>query len=110
MSPEELKRSRPSSSRKMSTVLSDFNQIFIISTDFHTNPQDQISRKFVQWSAILINVDRQTDRQLDMTKLTGYSRDYSNASKTLKWNLKARICGTELGSFGSWQGSVAFVV
>jgi hypothetical protein len=50
-SPEELKRILPSSSSRMSKVLSDFNQIFLISTDFCTSTQYQISRKFFRWGS-----------------------------------------------------------
>jgi hypothetical protein len=70
--------------------LPDFNQIFIISTDFHTSPPVSNFKEIRPVRAVLIYADRRTDRRLDMTKLTGDSRDDANASKNIKVDLRGQ--------------------
>jgi len=52
-----------------------------------------------------------TDRRLDVSKLTGDSRDDANATKNIKVDLKGQdVCGNGLSSFRSWQDPLVFVV
>ena len=70
--------------------LSDFNQIFIISTDFHTSSPLSNFKEIRPVVAVLIYADKRTDRRLDMTKLTADSRDDANASKNIQVGLKGQ--------------------
>ena len=53
--------------------LPDYNQIWILLTDFNESPQYQISRTSDQW-------EPRRWMQTEMRKLTGAFRDYANAA------------------------------
>ena len=61
---------------KCPVLLSDFNPIWIFSTDFHNVPRYQISRKSDQWQPCWHKL---TDGRTGMTKLTSTFRDSANA-------------------------------
>jgi hypothetical protein len=51
-------------------LLPDFNQIWMLSTDFRESPKYQISWKFVQWEPRwYVQTDGQTNEQAGMTTL-----------------------------------------
>ena len=59
--------------------LPDFNQICTFSTDFHSSPQNQISRKSFHWK---LRWYKRTNGQPDMTNVTGGFHDYAKALRT----------------------------
>jgi hypothetical protein len=55
----------------------DYNQVWIISTDFHSSSQNQISQKPLTVETALIHADTRTD----MKKPASAFRDYGSAPK-----------------------------
>jgi hypothetical protein len=77
------------SSCKVPLFLSDFNEAWIFSTEFRKIDKYQISWKSVQWNpSCSMYIDRQTDRQTDMTRLIVAFRNFTTAPKNA-WNYLA---------------------
>ena len=66
---------------KYPLFLSDFNEIYICSTDFRNKPKLQISSKSVQWES---SCSMRTDWRTDVEKLIVAFRNFAKASRTYK--------------------------
>jgi len=67
---------------KFPLLSSDFNEAWIISTDFRKILKYQISRKSVHWDPrFSMKVDGRAERQTHTTKLTVALRNFANAPK-----------------------------
>ena len=67
---------------KYPLFLSRFNETWIFSMEFRKIIRYLISWKFIQWEpSCSMRADRQTDRQIDMTKLIVRFRNFANAPK-----------------------------
>ena len=80
----------------MPSILADFNQIWILSTDFYKRPSFKVSRKSVQWKPrSRIRRDGRTEKQkngrTDMRKLVGVFATIPTRPKTEKNTLLLRI-------------------
>jgi hypothetical protein len=58
---------------------SDFNETWILMTDFRKLLKYKISWKSLQWQPISMLADKRTDRQTDMMKLIVAFRNFANA-------------------------------